>query len=194
MERAIIPDMKKYAFFFALVAAGMPAIAVADNPMFGPDMQNSVAIYIGQGIGSGTLFKLVDPVLWEFSPMTTFMLQYSQPMELFRLPARMNLNVVQNFGYHSSKGLSFFGVGVSWDVALVHWHGFYLGLGLGPYMRDSHDRYVESRLVFGEKVFIGKNITDAWRAELFTLHFSNGDFTETNKGFNFTGLALSYSF
>lgn len=168
--------------------------ARAQNPMFGAEHQNAVALHMAQGTGSGSLFKLVDPVLWDVSPMTSLMLQYSQPMEIFRLPARMNLNIVQNFAYHSSHGLSFFAAGVSWDVALVNWRGFYIGLGLGPYMRDSHDRYVESRLVFGEKVFIGKNISDAWRVELFTLHFSNGDFTETNRGFNFAGVALGYSF
>ena len=61
-------------------------------------------------------------------------------------------------------------------------------------MRDSGDKYVESRLVFGEKVFIGKNIGDRWRAELFTLHFSNGDFTELNSGFNYLGLGVHYNF
>ena len=85
-------------------------------------------------------------------------------------------------------------VGISWDVAVINWNGFYLGVGIGPYMRDSRDRYVESRLVFGEKFFIGKNLTDRWRAEFFTLHFSNADFTEINRGFNYTGLAINYSF
>lgn len=162
--------------------------------MFGVDAQNAMGIYVGQGTGSGSLFKLVDPLMWDIVPMTATMVQYSQPMEIFRLPARMNLNVVQNTAYRSGRGLSFFGVGVSWDIALVQWRGFYAGLGLGPYMRDSHDRYVESRLVFGEKVFVGKNIGDNWRGEIFTLHFSNGDFTETNHGFNFAGAALIYTF
>lgn len=168
--------------------------AGAQNLMFGTDHINSVAVHIGQGTGSGSLFKLIDPVLWDISPMTSFMIQYSQPMEIFRLPARMNLNIVQNLGYNSDKGLSFFALGVSWDATVLQWHGFYLGLGLGPYMRDSHDRYVQSRLVFGEKFFIGKQITNAWRGEIYTLHFSNGDFTETNRGFNFAGIALNYSF
>ena len=47
---------------------------------------------------------------------------------------------------------------------------------------------------FGEKVFVGKNIGDRWRAELFTLHFSNGDFTELNSGFNYLGLGVHYNF
>lgn len=185
--------MKKTMAIFALMVF-LPSFAMASNPMFAENTENSIALYIGQGTGSGTLFKLVDPVLWNFESMTNLMLQYSQPMEIFRLPSRMNFNLVQNFGYHNTKGLSFTAIGVSWDVAIINWRGFYLGLGVGPYMRDSKDRYVESRLVFGEKFFIGKNISDNWRAEIFTLHFSNGDFTETNHGFNFAGLAINYSF
>ncbi len=187
--------MKKLVAIFLSVIS-VPAFAAADdfNPMFGNDNENAVAIYVAQGTGPGSLFKLVDPFLWEFEPMTNLMLQYSQPINIFRLPSRMNLAFVQNFGYHHDHGLSFMAIGVSWDIALVNWRGFYIGIGIGPYMRDSRDRYVESRLVFGERVFIGKNIGNDWHIELFTQHFSNGDFTDINRGFNFTGLAVSYSF
>lgn len=185
--------MKKFALFSALLSIIAPNVGYA-NVMFGPNTQNSVALHIGQGTGPGTLFKLIQPGLWDINPMTMIMLQYSQPMEIMRLPARMNVSAVQNLGYESAKGLSFFAAGVSWDVAVPLWCGFYAGIGIGPYMRDSHDRYVSSRLVFGEKFFIGKNITDQWRGELFTLHFSNGDFTETNRGFNYVGFGVNYSF
>lgn len=185
--------MKKYAVCLFLLSVIAPNTVHA-NVMFGDDTQNSITLYAAQGTGPGTLFKLIQPGLWDISPMTMVMLQYSQPMEIMRLPARMNVSAVQNFGYESSHGLSFFAAGVSWDVAVPLWCGFYAGIGIGPYMRDSHDRYVSSRLVFGEKVFIGKNITDQWRAELFTLHFSNGDFTETNRGFNYVGMGINYSF
>lgn len=170
------------------------AHAAAYNPMFGDEHQNAITFHVGQSVASGSLFKLIDPIMWDISPMTSVMLQYSQPITVFRLPARQNIAVVQNMGYRSNRGLSFVAAGISWDVSLIDWCGFYMGVGIGPYMRDSHDRYVESRLVFGEKVFIGKNISDAWRMELFTLHFSNGDFTETNRGFNFAGMAINFSF
>lgn len=183
--------MKKYICILSLVAT--PAMA-ATNPMFGAHHDNAVTIYAGQSTGPGSLFKLIDPFDWCITPQTMIMAQYSQQMTLFRLPARQNFNIVQNIGYNSGRGLSFLGVGISWDVVPLHWRGFYIGGGIGPYMRDAHDRYVASRLVFGEKFFIGKNISDAWRAEFFTLHFSNGDFTEVNRGFNFTGIAINYSF
>ena len=126
--------------------------------------------------------------------MMTVMSQYAQPMTIFRMPARMNFNIIQNTAYNSAHGLSFFGGGISWDVAPISWHGIYVGIGVGPYYRNNYDRWVSSRLVFGEKFFIGTRIAEHTRIEFVTLHFSNGDFTETNFGFNFAGLSIGYSF
>lgn len=165
-----------------------------NNPMFAKDDINSFGIYIAQGTGSGTLFKLFKPDLWDFSPMTMVMLQYSQPTTFFRLPARQNISFVQNTAYNSGVGLSFSALGTSLDASLFNWRGFYTGLGIGVYMRDNRDRWVESRLVFGEKFFIGKTVSEKCRIEFFTQHFSNGNFTDKNEGFNFTGLSAIYSF
>jgi len=185
--------MKKYFLIFCMLNfLSLPAIADT-NIMFG-DKINSMTLYLAQGVGSGTLLKLVQPGLWDFNPQTIAMLQYSQPIKFFRLDSRLNLNAAQNFGYKSSDGLSFFAMGISVDVALLQYDGWYFGLGIGPYMRDNRDRWVESRLVFGEKVFIGKNINENWHVELFTLHFSNGNFTPANEGFNFAGLSVGYKF
>lgn len=174
----------------AIITAG----AALANPMFGDGHENSITVFAGPGTGPGSLLKLIAPTEWEFSPMTIMGATYSQPMTIFKIPARMNATLIQNIAYHSDRGLSFAGMGLSWDVAFFDWHGWYVGGGLGPYYRDNHDRWVSSRLVFGEKFFIGKNITDYMRVEFFTLHFSNGDLTETNRGFNFTGLSVGYSF
>lgn len=185
--------MKKIAILSLLCA--LPIVSYgAENPMFGRGAQNSLGLYVAQSTGDGTLFKLVEPWLWEFSPQTLFMFQYAQPMEIFRLPARINFELTQNVGYHGGHGLSFFAAGVSWDVALLQWRGFYTGVGVGPYMRDSRDRWVSSRLVFGERFFIGYRVADNMTVEYFTQHFSNGNFTDPNRGFNFTGLAFNYSF
>lgn len=184
-------DVKQYVFLFFAITICTSASA---NPMFGDNHDNAISLYVAQSTGPGSLFKLINPFMWDVMPQTMLMVQYSQPMTLFRMPARQNFNIVQNIAYNSGHGLSFLGVGISWDIAPITWCGFYIGGGIGPYMRDSHDRYVSSRLVFGEKFFIGKNISDALRAEFFTLHFSNGDFTETNRGFNFIGIAVNYSF
>ena len=164
------------------------------NSMFCENCENSIHLYFAKGTGSGTLFKLVEPNLWENEKMLLVMGQYSQPRTFFRLPARQSLHVVQNIGFEKRKDLSFGAAGISMDVALIDYNNFYLGLGLGPYMRDSRDRWVESRLVFGEKFFIGKNISKNINLELFTIHFSNGNFTQKNEGFNFAGIAFGYSF
>ena len=187
------PNMKKV--IPVILIAGIVHGARADeNILFADNARNSIGMYVAQSTGDDTLFKLVDASQWEISPQTLVIAKYSQPTKIFRLDARMNLEFVQNIAYHSSHGLSFFAAGISWDVALLKWRGFYLGIGIGPYMRDSRDRWVDSRLVFGERVFIGKKICDKWRGEIFTQHFSNGNFTDVNRGFNFVGLGISYSF
>lgn len=185
--------MKKIALFIIISMTAISARA-GDNPMFGKNDINSVSLYIAQGTGSGTLFKLISPNLWEMNRMTIGMLQYSQPTTFYRLPARQSVFFVQNVAYGSRQGLSFGALGLSIDASFFDWNGWYVGFGLGPYMRDSRDRWVESRLVFGEKFFIGKALSDNWRAEFFTIHFSNGNFTEKNEGFNFAGFSIGYSF
>ncbi|MBD5391517.1 acyloxyacyl hydrolase [bacterium] len=186
--------MKKFLYIFIATTVSCTHAFADANPMFGNENKDAITLYVAQGTGPGSLFKLVNPVDWDIVPMSMIMAQYSQPMTIFRLPARQNFNVVQNIAYNSGRGLSFIGAGISWDVTPIVWRGLYVGGGIGPYMRDAHDRWVKSRLVFGEKFFIGANVSSAWRIELFTLHFSNGDFTAINRGFNFVGLSAGYSF
>ena len=184
--------MKKY--LLPLLCLFVANSAIADsNVMFG-DKINSVSMYATQSVGSGSLLKLVQPGLWDFYPQNFVMFQYSQPIQFFRLDSRLNLNVGQNFAYRNSKGLSFMGIGISVDTAILQYHGWYMGIGIGPFMRHKRDRWVESRLVFKEKFFIGKNISDSWYVELSTIHFSNGNFTPRNEGFNFAGIAVGYKF
>lgn len=178
-----------YALFF--MATTFSATA---NPMFSDSTRNSVGIYLAQGTGQGDLGHLVFPWDWRVGPMTMLMAKYSQPTSFLRLPARINIDILQNVAYNSADGTSFAALGVSWDVVLFEMCGWYAGVGIGPYMRDSGDKYVASRLVFGERVFIGKDIGSRMRAELFSQHFSNGDFTDVNRGFNFLGLGVNYSF
>lgn len=184
--------LKKILAVLLFLPVAHPVMA-EQNIMFG-DKINSITLYAAQSVGSGSLLKLIQPGIWDFNPQTFFMVQYAQPMKFFRLDSRLNLNVVQNFAYNSSKGLDFMGIGISIDTALLQYDGWYMGLGIGPYMRDNMDRWVESRLVFGEKVFIGKNINENWHVEIFTIHFSNGNFTPKNEGFNFAGLSIGYKF
>ncbi len=89
--------MKKFVAVILSVLT-LPAMADDDvNPLFGADNENNIAIYAAQGTGPGTMFKLVDPFLWEFESMTSVMIQYSQPLNVFRLPSRMNWRSVCAF-------------------------------------------------------------------------------------------------
>ena len=184
--------MRKYLTSFLTCLVVCPAIADT-NVMFG-DKINALNLYAAQSVGAGTLLKLVQPGLWDFHPQTFVMVQYSQPIQFFRLDSRLNLNVGQNFAYRSNEGLSFIGIGISVDTALLQYDGWYMGIGIGPFMRNTRDYWVESRLVFEEKFFIGKNISDNWQFEIFTVHFSNGNFTPRNEGFNFAGVSIGYRF
>lgn len=168
--------------------------AMAETNVFFGDKMNSISIYATQSTGSGTLLKLVQPGIWDFNPQNFVMLQYSQPIKFFRLDSRLNLNVGSNFAYKSSHGLDFLGIGISVDSALLQYDGWYVGIGIGPFMRDSRDRWVESRLVFKEKFFIGKTFANNWNIEIATIHFSNGNFTPVNEGFNFVGMSIGYRF
>ena len=184
--------MKKIVSILCLMILTTPAFA-ENNVLFG-DKINSITLYGGQSVGPGTLFKLVNPFIWDFYPQTYAMFQYSQPMKFFRLDSRLNLNIGQNFAYDTSAGLSFAGIGISIDTAILQCRGWYTGIGIGPFMRDSRDRWVESRLVFEEKFFIGKNINERWNFEISTIHFSNGNFTNANEGFNFFTIGFGYKF
>ena len=183
--------MKK---LIAIVLATLSTEALAETNVFFGDKMNSITLYAQQSVGSGTLLKLVQPGLWDFCPQTFIMAQYSQPIQFFRLDSRLNLNIGNNFAYKSSDGLGFLGIGISVDSALLQYKGWYIGIGIGPFMRDSRDRWVESRLVFQEKFFIGKSFANNWNIEIATIHFSNGNFTSVNEGFNFAGISIGYKF
>lgn len=183
--------MKK---FVAVLLATLSTHALAETNVFFGDKINSLTLYAQQSVGSGTLLKLVQPGLWDFNPQTFIMVQYSQPIKFFRLDSRLNLNIGNNFAYKSSDGLGFLGIGISVDSALLQYKGWYIGIGIGPFMRDSRDRWVESRLVFQEKFFIGKSFDNNWNIEIATIHFSNGNFTPVNEGFNFAGISVGYKF
>ncbi len=184
--------MKKISIFLLSLILTLPTFA-KNNVMFGEKI-NSITLYGAQSTGSGSLLKLIYPGVWDFHPQTFAMFQYSQPVQFFRLDSRLNFNVAQNFAYNSSQGLSFFAMSISLDSALLQYKDWYMGIGIGPYMRDNMDYWVESRLVFGEKVFVGKSINENWNIELFTIHFSNGNFTNKNEGFNFVGFGVGYKF
>ncbi|OHU85936.1 hypothetical protein BKN38_00305 [Helicobacter sp. CLO-3] len=84
------------------------------------------------------------------------------------------------------------------DVFFSLGRHFYAGLGIGIYIRSRLDSRVGSAFTFGERLFMGyaQQIGGGGglSLEIFIKHYSNGDLTPRNAGFNFLGLGAGYSF
>ncbi|MCL1785754.1 MAG: acyloxyacyl hydrolase [Alphaproteobacteria bacterium] len=177
--------MKKILFAAALAMIGRPVFADCacsnkTNVMFGDEI-NQFAVYLGKGMGNSMTSKLNG----------IMMLQYSQPIEFMRRDSRINIQTGISGGEAADTWLF---SGMSLDVALLSWNSFYLGAGFGGFIRDKETEFLDSWFTFGEKAFIGYKFENNFGLEFFIQHFSNGNLTDINKGYNFTGLTVTYSF
>ena len=172
----------------------------AGNPMFG-DKENQVFINIGQGFNTTWMIEPpVNPV-----PFNMFQFQYSQPTAIFRLPARISANFIQTLGYgtryeHQYRGewhwddfSNQIGI-ISADVLLAWTDKWYFGTGLGTGVQATANNRVGTLFLIGLKMFVGYEIAEDWRAELFMQHFSNGGTDYRNSSYNFWGLGIGYNF
>ena len=136
-----------------------------------------------------------------FSSLGALGIHYGQPSTFFRLPARMVLEFEGFIGSGKEKALNQIIFGASWDAILpIYYTNFYAGAGIGIYIRTLIDTRIGSAFTFGEKIFIGyrRNINKGgggvYSCEIFIKHYSNGSLTSINKGFNFFGMSVGYSF
>jgi hypothetical protein len=138
---------------------------------------------------------------------------YSQPNTFFRLPGRRNLhlgnihgtthwyvNPPENFTkrnqVHKQKqfrDISQMFFGISQDAVIASGHGFYFGVGAGPYVKESTHDFVRSKFMFGERAFVGYTFGQL-SFELVAHHFSNGHLDNMNKGLNGVGVGASWGF
>lgn len=179
------------------LASGGPAAAGRENPFFG-GYENQAGLYVGASTGGGNIWKIFPMNDWDAEPFAQTSLQYSQPFEFFRLPARQNIHAAMMWGWRSG-GQNMGGYtdpvgGISWDVALLRWRGVYLGAGLGGYIKPKYHGRQDSLFMFGEKLFLGYRISERWSAEAFTQHFDDGGLTCVDGGYNFVGLAVLVNF
>ncbi len=170
--------MKKLTCILSLVSCFL-ALPVAANVMFG-DAQNQFKILGGYAV-SETEFE---------KPSKFAMLEYAQPVTFLRLDSRINLHTGLAANGDNDWGF----VGGSLDVALLSLGNFYAGAGIGAFYRSAATPRLDSRFTFGQRVFIGYKITQRWTAEAFAQHFSNGDITDRNLGYNFAGIGVVWSF
>lgn len=167
--------MKYKLLFLGLFIAVTPSVfAYEINPMFG-DFNNQIGIYGGYAVGATAPERFNGYGL----------VQYSQPMSIFRLPGRRNIHA----GYVNSRSDPWYMAGGSLDVALVSSNRTWFGVGVGVNYRNTDTAGMNSRLIFGERVFIGYRLADNFNLEIYAQHYSNGDLSEKNKGYNFIGFA-----
>lgn len=172
--------MKRVILIFALCWAQIcaPTFATA-NPMFG-EYQNQAKIYGGSYVGDT-----------QFERASVFaMAEYAQPVTFLRLPARVNLHA----GLSSGTDITWTITGGSLDVVLLSSGRFYAGAGMGIFYRNKQTMRLSSRFTFGERGFIGYRISDKLSTEIFVQHFSNGDITDRNLGYNFAGVGMVWNF
>ncbi len=203
MKNYIITNMYKQTLLFSVfLLSASPAFADA-NPFFG-DTRNQFMVNIGQGVNSFGLISIPEnPV-----PFNMIHLQYSQPTEFFRLPARRSLNFIQTIGYGKKYQYTDYERTFEWnwtdytiqiallseDVVLYNTKNFYFGSGLAVGVQGQENERIGTKLLGGFKLFAGYKISDKMSCELFTQHFSNGSTDLQNYSYNFWGLGVSYNF
>lgn len=182
--------MKKLiAFLMAVIST--PALA---NTLMGT-AQNQMGVNLSQSVGPGGFWHLIPGNDWQTEAFQYAAFQYSQPTEVFRLPARLNLHIGYLVGWGDmSHDYSDPFAGMSWDVAIASAGNFYAGTGLGPYIKLDYDGRQDSLLMFGTKIFVGYAVSNEWRAELNVQHMDSAGLTPIDGGYNFVGLSILKSF
>lgn len=195
MYKSIMP-------FIAVSLLAVPAFA-DDNPFFN-DTRNQIMVNLGQGVNSFALISL--PM--NFVPFNMIQVQYSQPSEFFRMPARKSLNIIQTIGYGKkyqyrdytktfewnwteySEQIAF----ISEDIMLYNNDNFYFASGVGVGIQGQENERIGTKLLSGFKLLAGYRISKNTTCELFMQHFSNGSTDPQNYSYNFWGLGFGYNF
>jgi hypothetical protein len=167
--------------------AGTTGTAYAEIPNLAVgDKDNKISIHAGVSVRG------------RFEELYLLGLQYSQPNHFFRLPGRLNVELMTAYG--SGEELSrytqpvVFGFAQDLVIPLYRPKPVYAGINLGIYIKSHTTDRIDSKFTFGEKVFLGIDIFESMRLELYVRHFSNGTLTEQNSGQNFAGLSVIKNF
>ncbi|RDU51551.1 hypothetical protein CQA49_09435 [Helicobacter sp. MIT 00-7814] len=128
----------------------------------------------------------------KFSDIGAVGLHYGQPNSIYRIPGRLALELEYIFNTDKKENFNQVIFGSAQDV-MLSFDRFYLGAGIGIYIRSRIDSRIGSAFTFGEKIFLGYSF-GSFNTEVFLKHYSNGTLTTTNSGFNFLGMRVGYSF
>jgi hypothetical protein len=185
--------MKRIIIFLFALTAALPA--AAGNNLFFGETKNQFGFQAGQSVGKGGFWRLVPGNDWELESFQNYSVQYSQEFDFFRIPSRQNIHLGVFAAYKNDIKEAVDPVaGMSWDVPLLRYDGFYFGGGLGVYIKLTHSGRQDSLFMFGEKLFLGYRVSEKFSMELYTQHFDNAGLTPVNGGYTFFGLAALWNF
>lgn len=187
-----ICPMKK--ILFVLLVSMISAANADENPFF-DGYENQIVFNLGTGTNHGFLFS--PPT--QFVPFAMVQVQYSQPANFFRLPARMSLNVFQTFGYGEKYGWDWHDftipiATVSGDVSLASWDNWNVFMGFGAGFQAQQNDRIGSKFIFGFKVGGAYRFSECFSLEFFMQHMSNGNTAPENNSYAFYGIGLAYNF
>ncbi|MDR3011725.1 MAG: hypothetical protein LBU70_00725 [Chitinispirillales bacterium] len=170
-----------------VVLLGFPIAASAaqiSNPTFNVK-QNQISLAFGQSVQNN------------FEKFSIITFCYSQPNEFFRLPGRRNIELITMRGGRGSsyqpntQSLIF---GLSQDAMSPAVWRMYLGINFGIYVESPISDRINSRVTFGERIFIGVNVTDNIVFELYNRHLPSGSLVYENSRQGFAGLSAMWNF
>ena len=193
--------MKRIVLSLFVIGAAEVARAAA-NPFFPAGSENQISLAGGASTGPGGNMHAIIFGTWlkhtnqdYLEPFYYAKLEYSQPSVFFRLPARINLSVGSTLGETRDRNATAQAIaGISEDIALVNWRGFYFGLGFGGFIQGRTTERQASQFVFGAKSFFGYRWSDALSTEIGGIHYSNAQLQSPNHGYNFMHLTMLYNF
>jgi hypothetical protein len=179
----------KNVIFVSCLCLGLVVTCEARS-YFG-EKENQLSIYVGQE------FTGINGKNPRIEQLCGFHIVYSQPNTFFRLQGRQNFEGLCFFAYNNKyRKYNRFTAGLSQDIIIpvyIYNCNFFCGLGTGIFISDIGTEKISSRFMFGQKAFVGiKFGTEI--IELFVRHFSNGDLTSKNEGYNFFGIAIVHNF
>jgi hypothetical protein len=172
--------VKKYCLFFVLIF--VPSIAASEELDYFASKQNQVTIYFGQGL------RNEGP-----EPLGIFNFVYSQPDYVFRIKARRNFELLKFFGKDACAKYDCYLAGLSQDITVHIFKNVFVGAGLGFFISNKQTDRVDSKFMFGQKLFIGARFGNEC-VELMCRHFSNGSLTKDNSGYTFVGACVTHNF
>ncbi|MDR3256487.1 MAG: acyloxyacyl hydrolase [Endomicrobium sp.] len=109
------------------------------------------------------------------------------------MQGRQNFELFGFFGKDTYENINCLSAGLSQDIIILVLKVFFVGTGLGIFIWNKKTDRVSSNFTFGEKVFVGIKCGDEC-VEFVGRHFSNGDLTDKNSGYNFIGVAMVHNF